>query len=173
MTNNRKWAPRRGRPRLGWLSTGQKAALALGAAGLGMEAVHPITLRWLEARQLIRPRGPGPYTPWVTTTAGRAAHQWGHYTPLHDLIPGRSVTLAELETTYVVLTEMFAHDQAQGQPRDRELVDAQQKVAGLLAHGLGLPETALPGRYATHIAAEAEFAHRVRAIVGGPAGTTR
>ncbi|NBF00229.1 hypothetical protein, partial [Nonomuraea sp. K271] len=152
MMTTRERAPRRGRPLLGWLSTGQKATLACGAAGQGMESAHPITLRWLEARQLIRRRGPGPYTPWMITTAGRAAHQWGHYTPLRA---GRGttpiLTVAELETTYVVLTVMLHHDRAQGEPADRELEHLQQRVAGLLADGLGLPETALPGRYAAHI----------------------
>ncbi len=85
MTVSRERVPRRGRPRLGWLSPGQKAALARGAAGLGMEVVHPITLRWLEARRLIQPQGAGRFPSLVITTAGLAAHHWGHYTPLHHI----------------------------------------------------------------------------------------
>ncbi|MGI5292765.1 hypothetical protein ACQEVF_56970 [Nonomuraea polychroma] len=152
-THARERAPRRSRPLLGWLSTGQKATLARGAAGQSMDSAHPITLRWLEARQLIRRQGPGPYTPWLITTAGLAAHQWGHYTPLHD-VPDttRILTVAELETTYVVLTDMLHHDRDQGRPGDRELELFQQRVAGLLADGLGLPVAALPERYAAHIA---------------------
>ncbi|MEU6718346.1 hypothetical protein ABZ897_43345 [Nonomuraea sp. NPDC046802] len=118
-----------------------------------MESAHPITLRWLEARRLIRRRGPGPYTPWVITTAGRAAHLWGHYTRLHDVRgTSRVLTLAELETTYVVLTGMLQRDRAEDSPTDCELERLQRRVAGLLADGLGLPESALPDRYAAHIA---------------------
>ncbi|TDD12889.1 hypothetical protein [Nonomuraea diastatica] len=165
MMTTRERAPRRGRPLLRWLSNGQKATLARGAAGQAMESAHPITLRWLEARRLIRRRGPGPYAPWVITTAGRAAHQWGHYTPLHVRGTTRILTVAELETTYVVLTGMLHHDQARREPADRELEHYQQRVAGLLADGLGLSEAALPNRYVAHIAADTPLG-------GSPAAAT-
>ncbi|WP_431929885.1 hypothetical protein [Nonomuraea jabiensis] len=166
MATNHERTPRRGRLRLGWLSPGQKAALARGAAGQGMESAHPITLRWLEARRLIRGQGPGLYAPWVITITGLAAHHWGHYTPLHDVGTSRILTLAELETTYVVLTGMLYHDRAQGHPTDHELEHVQQRVAELLADALGLPEAALPDRYATPIALDLQSAGIPEAIVG-------
>ncbi|MEV1173923.1 hypothetical protein, partial [Nonomuraea sp. NPDC049784] len=135
---------------------------------------HPITLRWLEARRLIRRQGPGPYSVRVITTPGRAAHLWGHYTPLHDIgSTSRIRTLAELETTYVVLASMLHHDQAQGLPTERELEHVQRRVAMLLGNAVGLPAAALPDRYAAPIALDLQAASVCEPLAVGPAGGVR